>query len=124
MLRPHRDLTEDEEEIIQKMSDEMHEIFIKHVAENRNLPIDKVREIATGEVFSGLRAKQIGLVDKNGDLSDAINLASELSKVPADRTVFITPKRSLLRRLLEPLIGEFIDQLITYYLRFSRNLLR
>ena len=51
------------------------------VAKGRKLEESKVRELATGEVFLGEKAKSLGLIDEVGDLERAIDLASELGKV-------------------------------------------
>ena len=55
--------------------DQVYERFTSLVAKGRNLPIDKVLEIAQGRVWSGTDAVEIGLVDGIGGLRDAIALA-------------------------------------------------
>jgi protease-4 len=107
----HRDLTKEEEKMTQKLSDEIYDTFISRIAENRKIPIEKVRKIADGEVFSGKKAKEIGLIDENGDLTDAINIASKLCKVPKNRIVHLSPRKPLLQRLLSPIISEFFNSI-------------
>jgi protease-4 len=52
---------------------EEYEEFMAKVAEGRHLPLERVREIAEGHVYSGRRALELGLVDKLGGLADAID---------------------------------------------------
>jgi protease-4 len=62
-----RELTAEEREIMQEMVDEYYEQFIDVVAEGRGLSEDDVRELATGQLYSGSKAKELGLVDELGD---------------------------------------------------------
>ncbi len=55
--------------------DQVYERFTSLVAQGRNLPIEKVLEIAQGRVWSGADAVEIGLVDGIGGLREAIALA-------------------------------------------------
>lgn len=55
--------------------------FIELVAENRKMTLAQVDKIAQGRVWSGIQAKQLGLVDELGDLDDAVNLAADLAKL-------------------------------------------
>lgn len=57
--------------------DRVYETFTGHVSKGRNLPIERVLEIAEGRVWSGTKALEIGLVDANGGLKTAIALAVE-----------------------------------------------
>ena len=45
------------------------------VAEGRNLPVEKVLDIAGGRVWSGVDALEIGLIDSYGGLKSAIAVA-------------------------------------------------
>jgi protease-4 len=51
------------------------------VAEGRSLERDKVHAIAQGRVWLGLNAKENGLVDSFGNLTDAIQLSQKLAKI-------------------------------------------
>jgi protease IV len=83
MYRGFRDLTPEEEEIMQEMVDAFYEQFITVVAEGRGLNKEKVRELATGQIYNGTEAKGLGLVDELGDLDTAIDLALELTGLEA-----------------------------------------
>jgi len=62
----------------------VYQRFTSLVAEGRKLPIERVREIAKGRIWSGETAKEIGLVDETGDLIDAINKAKVLAGFKAE----------------------------------------
>ncbi len=69
---PYRNLTEEERELLQNKIDLVHEYFILEVARNRNLSVNRVRDLATGEIFLGVEAKELGLIDELGDRETAI----------------------------------------------------
>jgi protease-4 len=58
--------------------------FTSLVAEGRKLPLDRVKEIARGRVWSGETAKALGLIDETGDLIDAIDKAKVLAGFKPD----------------------------------------
>jgi protease-4 len=65
-----------------KISDWMDRIyagFVQRVATGRHLPVDRVREIAKGRVWTGEQAKTLGLVDQLGGFYDAIREAKRLA---------------------------------------------
>lgn len=67
--------------------DRTYEEFIARVAAGRKLPVARVREIAKGRVWTGAQAKQLGLVDELGGLTEAIARARVLAEIPADESV-------------------------------------
>jgi protease-4 len=72
-----------------KLDDSLTAVYTRFttlVSQGRHMPIEKVREIAKGRVWSGEDAKANGLVDETGDLIDAINKAKVLAGFkPEDR---------------------------------------
>ncbi|MDI6799804.1 MAG: signal peptide peptidase SppA [Actinomycetota bacterium] len=76
-----RTLTEEEVAKWQGLSDEVYNQFIGDVATGRGLKVDEVRSAATGELFTGSRAKDLGLIDYVGDYQKAIDVAAELAGV-------------------------------------------
>lgn len=70
-----RGLTSLERAALTKSVDRVYETFTENVAAGRNLPIERVLEIAGGRVWSGIDAARIGLADVNGGLKSAIAVA-------------------------------------------------
>jgi protease-4 len=95
-----RELTPEEEEIMQEMVDEYYEQFIDVVAEGRGLSREEVRNLATGQLYSGTEAKELGLVDELGDVNTAINLALELAGIETAIVEYYQPPRLTLWSLL------------------------
>lgn len=79
LMQPHRPATPDELAIIQRSVDEVYEQFLGVVAQGRKMEHDAVHAIAQGRVWSGSRARKIGLVDRFGGLRDAIAEAARLA---------------------------------------------
>lgn len=101
-----RELTPEEKEIMQRMTDEYYEQFVEVVAEGRGLSKEKVRNLATGQLYTGAEAKELGLVDELGGLDTAIDLAAQLAGVEAPRVEYYKPERvSLLDLLLGADLG-------------------
>ena len=92
---PVRKMTESERDLLQEFSDNVHTQFIEHVAQGRNLPSTQVRKIADGRIFSGEKAKTLGLVDRLGNLEDAIEWAGRLGGIKGDISAVYPPEEKL-----------------------------
>ena len=68
---PFKKLSLEEEKIMQKKIDIIHEYFIEEVAKNRELDVDVVRSLADGQFYLGIEAKDLGLIDEFGDTNKA-----------------------------------------------------
>jgi protease-4 len=55
----------------------MHNIFVEYVAKNRNMSIDKVKELATGRVYVGDDALKLGLIDQIGGMNEVKDWLSD-----------------------------------------------
>ena len=77
-------LTAAERRAVMRGVDKVYERFTGLVSEGRNLPIEKVLEIAGGRVWSGSDALEIGLVDGLGGLKMALALAAEKADLGGD----------------------------------------
>ncbi len=73
--------------IIQKEVMNTYKTFTSRVAEGRNLSIEQVDKIGRGHVYTALDAKEIGLVDDFGGLTQSIELAAAEAKLVDYRTV-------------------------------------
>ena len=68
---PFRELQDEERAILQTKLNKIHGFFIEEIAANRDLPVEKVKGIATGEFYLGIEALNLGLVDQVGDKDTA-----------------------------------------------------
>ena len=87
---------------------DIYEDFTTRVAEGRNLPLEKVLDIAKGRVWTGAQAAEIGLVDKQGGILTAIDLAKELGGIDADSKVRlkIFPRPKTTQQQIEELFSQ------------------
>lgn len=68
---PYKELTPDEEQVLQDAIQKIHVYFVDSVARNRNLSVDYVSKIATGQFYIGEDAKNMSLVDELGGEREA-----------------------------------------------------
>jgi protease-4 len=101
-ILPRRDLRPEEEERYKSYIIDLYNDFTAKVAAGRSMEIEKVEAVAQGRVFSGTAALNAGLIDSIGGLSDAIQTARTLAKIPDDKKVLYReyPKPKFLDRLL------------------------
>jgi len=74
-----RSLTEEERKLMQDLSDEAYKQFITEVAEGRGMDVAEVRRAATGEIFLGSQALELGLIDRLGGIDEAIEYLAEMN---------------------------------------------
>ncbi|MEN6615951.1 MAG: signal peptide peptidase SppA [Syntrophorhabdus sp.] len=70
---PFRKMTDEERKYLQNIIDSIHEQFIKDVAAGRKMNMEKTRELADGRIFTGLQAKEAGLIDFIGTFYDTVD---------------------------------------------------
>ncbi|MBF9237852.1 signal peptide peptidase SppA [Hymenobacter sp. BT683] len=103
-----RALTEFEKRTLQSEVDNIYADFTTKAAKGRNMPVERLRRLASGRVWSGLEAKANGLVDVLGDYDDALKIAASRANLKADdyRVQRLPRRKSGLENLLSMLGGE------------------
>ena len=81
LLNPFHDVPAEQIAMLQVIIDEMHTQFVTIVADERNIPIENVRDLADGRIFTASQAVELGLVDNVGYWEDAVAKAAELLQV-------------------------------------------
>ena len=76
-----RPLNESECRLMQAYINQGYELFTGRVAQGRKISQDSVKAVAEGRVWTGEQAMKIGLVDKLGNLNDAIAAAAKAAKI-------------------------------------------
>ncbi len=94
-----RELTPEEQGILQQLIDVSYEQFVHTVAAARHLPVEQVRTFADGRIFTGEQALALGVVDRLGTEEDARRWAAELAGLDPERT----PVRTIPGRPRSPL---------------------
>ncbi|MFD1708484.1 signal peptide peptidase SppA [Siminovitchia sediminis] len=72
IMSGHRKMTEEEVEILESMLTNSYNEFVRIIAEGRDMPEDRVRELADGRVYDGRQAKELDLIDEFGYTDDVI----------------------------------------------------
>jgi protease-4 len=106
MGAPWRDDTDEERGREQQLVDAFYDRFVDRVADGRKLHRGRVLELATGEVWLGSQAVELGLADAIGDMDDAIEAAAKLAGVPPEASPV---------RLHRPLFGRLVDRFATRF---------
>jgi protease-4 len=83
-------------ELLKTQIDTIYAVFKRRVAEGRNLSVDYVDSIAQGRVWSGIKAKEIGLVDTLGSLNTAIAIAAQQAELGDYGIIHYPDKKSKL----------------------------
>ncbi|MEZ4815657.1 MAG: signal peptide peptidase SppA [Bdellovibrionota bacterium] len=95
---PFRELAPEERAYLENLLKEVHEQFIMDIAKIRSekIPLEKLREVADGRIFTGEQALNLGLVDKSGGPKDAIKWLKEDKKLGDLKIVRLPyPKRNI-----------------------------
>lgn len=107
MMTTTRALTDAEKTIIQNSVNQGYEMFTSKAAEGRHMSLEDLKAVASGRVWTGTQAKEIGLVDVLGGLDDAVQIAAEKAGVADDYKVrFYPEQKTALEELMEELEGK------------------
>ncbi len=87
----------DEKSAIEKSMDETYQVFVSRVAAGRGKTPEQIQQIAQGRVWTGAKAKELGLVDEIGGLGAALAEARKEGSVSDDEPLEIYPPRPTLR---------------------------
>ena len=109
---PTRKLKDKERAVIQQTIEEIYDVFVKHVSEGRNLTWEEVDNIGQGRVWSGINAKEIGLIDEFGGLQDAVEFAKEAANLEIFRIVELPEQKEPFEQLISEITGETTNMLL------------
>ncbi len=90
-----RKMTKEERKILQNFVDQIHKQFIIAVAEGRNMDQSKVEPLADGRIFTGEEAKNLGLIDRIGNLEDAVEWAGRMAGIEGKISAVYARKKKL-----------------------------
>ncbi|MFI5345059.1 MAG: signal peptide peptidase SppA [Elusimicrobiota bacterium] len=82
---PARPMTAEERKILQDLIDDAYGQFVQAVADGRKLPVEVVKPLADGRIYSGNQALHNGLVDQLGDSHDALMLAAQMGGIKDEK---------------------------------------
>ena len=112
---PFREMSGNEMLYFQDLIDDLYEQFINEVSSQRNIPIDNVKNIANGKIYSGRQALEIGLIDTLGTLNDAIEYLKDINRFNDNVKLVKMPNE-------EKSIFDFIFNILSYKLEPSNEI--
>lgn len=95
--------SEGERAAVKAMMEDTYKLFLSRVAEGRGKSTEEIHEIAQGRVWTGVDAKERGLVDSLGGLEEALAEARSLAKVGDDVELEIYPPEPTLKDIVNSL---------------------
>ena len=101
-----RPLSEGMGKLFQLSINKGYQDFITLVATNRDMTLAQVDAVAQGRVWSGKRAKELGLVDELGDLTDAVIAAADLAELKQYDTLLIEKESSSRNKFIQQLFAD------------------
>lgn len=107
---PVRQMTPEEEALLKDFVDSLHQQFVAAITEGRRMDLDTVQRLADGRIYTGQKAKELGLVDRIGNLEDAVEWAGRRAGIEGDIVTVYPPQKTapilqLLSKSLETLLG-------------------
>ena len=105
---PNRPLTSAERDILQGMVNDIFDQFVDVVAKGRKMDKEMVLKFADGRIFTGRKAKDLGLVDELGNYYDAIELTRKMAKLGEQAEVYELEQKTPFEKLFGG-IGSLAD---------------
>lgn len=91
--------------IIQNDIEHIYDIFTKKVAAGRSMTQSRVDSIGQGRIWSGVAAKEIGLIDDFGGLTKAVEVAAEMAKIKDYRLLLLPEQKDPFQQIIEELLS-------------------
>ncbi len=116
---PVRDMTTEERQMLQELLDQTRQQFIDDIAEGRNMDVQQVSPLADGRILTGEAAHNAGLVDRLGNLPDAVEWAGRLAGISPDEDIVMVYGREkgfpLLEGFVDSALETIIDRIYYHY---------
>lgn len=113
LWRPDQPLNSFQAQVMQNTVNQIYIDFKKTVARGRGFTLNEVEQLAQGKVYSGITAKQIGLIDDFGNIERAISSAANKSKAENYRIVEYPKSQSPLQEILNAGIETYMDNVVS-----------
>ncbi|SLM32989.1 putative enzyme [Desulfamplus magnetovallimortis] len=121
---PMREISENERSILQGVVDEIHMQFVRDAALGRNIETESMAKYADGRIYTGESALDLQLIDRLGNLDDAVEWAGEIAGIEG-KVKAVYPeedKAEFLRKLVQSLLKNAdISSALSNYFRFIIN---
>jgi protease-4 len=111
---PSREMTPSEKKVLQDFVDQTHRQFVQAISEGRQMDIDQAATLADGRILTGEEAVKQGLVDRLGNLEDAVEWAGRLGGIEGKVSMVYKKeeKFSFFKYLTETSVKELMDRML------------
>lgn len=105
-----RAMTDEEKAVMQEMINDVYGQFVGAVAKGRNMPVEKVKELADGRVYTGSQALKLGMVDEMGGFESAVKTTAKLAGIEGEpHLVYHEESYAVLKELLSQKMASKFD---------------
>jgi protease-4 len=113
MGSPVREMKPEEKIILKEFARKIHQQFIQDIVEGRKMEEVKVKSLADGRIFTGKESKELGLVDRIGNLEDAVEWAGRLGGIKGKiSTVYAREKKfSLINYITDSSVKALLNRI-------------
>lgn len=119
----NRPLSSYERKKIKENIKNVYNTFVNKVASGRQKSVEYINEVAQGKIWSGLHAKNIGLIDTIGGIENAIEIAANLANIKDFRVISLPIKKDPLTQLaLEISNDTHFKKIVLNKIGFQSNL--
>lgn len=108
----YKGMNTEERALMQGMINRGYELFVSRCAAGRGMTNDEIKAIAEGRVWSGQRALGLGLVDKMGNVEDAVAIAAQMASLDNYQLTTYPEKKDKMTELMETLSGSDSEEMI------------
>ncbi len=104
-MRPDQPLNQSSRMVLQAGVESTYQQFLRIVSENRNIPVEELKPLAEGRIWTGREARENGLVDNTGTLNEAVESAARLAHLEDYNTWFVPRSHQSLPDLVSFFLG-------------------
>ncbi|MBI5788626.1 MAG: signal peptide peptidase SppA [Candidatus Schekmanbacteria bacterium] len=110
---PTREMTPEDLAVMQEMIDDVYDQFLQAVSEGRDMEIEQIKPLADGRIYSGRKAKELGLIDDLGNINEALEVTAQMAGITARPLVILEEKeRNPVAQFLEGIFNGGIGSLL------------
>ena len=124
-----RSFRPEEKVVLQKYVNNGYDLFLKRCADGRGVAVEDIAKIAEGRVWTGSKAKEIGLVDELGDLDKAVGIAAQKAGLAHYSVKTYPEEENFVEKLMDTGKDDYMEAMARealggYYnsVRFIRNI--
>lgn len=117
---PYKNITAEERAVLDRTLAAVEDAFVQQIADERNMSVSRVKELANGTIFLGQRAHELGLVDELGDREDALEYLEDRAGQNLTTTEISRPASFDMLSLLARSAGYGVGTALSDALRTTR----